>query len=53
MKEDELKEFLKMVTPMLKELPEDEIKKQLLSIDISENEREELLTVILLLKEED
>ena len=53
MNEDELKEFLKMVTPMLKELPEDEIKKQLEAIDISDDEKEELLRVILLLKEED
>lgn len=54
MNEQELQEFLKMVTPMLKALPEEEIRKQLNEIeDMSEEEREQFLKVILLLKEEE
>lgn len=53
MNEKELQEFLKMVTPMLKELPEDEIRRQLNEIDMTRDEREQFLKVILLLKEED
>lgn len=53
MNEKELQEFLKMVTPMLKELPQEEIEKQLNEIDMSAEEKEQFLQVILLLKEND
>lgn len=53
MNEEELQEFLKMVTPMLKELPDDEIQKQLDEIDMSEEERENFFKVLTMLKEQE
>ncbi len=52
MNKNELKAFLEIITPMLKELPKEEIKKQLDSIDMSDQERADFLKVILALKDE-
>jgi len=53
MDEKELQEFLKMVTPMLKELSEDEIRNQLNEIDMTGDEKEKFLNIIMILKEDE
>lgn len=53
MNENELKAFLDLAAPMLKELPKDEIIKQLNRIDMTEDERAEFLKVIFALKDEE
>mgnify|MGYP003571693180 CR=1 FL=1 len=53
MSEEELQEFLKMVVPMLKELPEEEIQHQLDQIDMTPEERENFYQMITVLKEQE
>ena len=53
MTEQEIKEFLEMVMPMLKDLPQEEIVENINNIPgMSEEEREKFIQVILALKEE-
>ncbi|WP_419770891.1 MAG: hypothetical protein ACNI3C_03640 [Candidatus Marinarcus sp.] len=53
MNEKDIKEFLTMVMPMLKDLPEEEIIENINNIpDMSEEERAKFIQAILLLKEE-
>ncbi len=53
MNEEELNEFLKMVVPMLKELPNEEIENQLNQIDMTQEERENFYNMIMVLKEQE
>jgi hypothetical protein len=53
MNENEIKEFLEMVMPMLKDLPQEEIIENINNIpDMSQEEREKFIQAILALKEE-
>ena len=53
MNENEIKEFLEMVMPMLKDLPKEEIIENINNIpDMSQEEREKFIQAILALKEE-
>jgi formate dehydrogenase maturation protein FdhE len=54
MNENEIKEFLNRVLPMLKDLPKEEIIENINSIpDMSEDERKKFIDAILALKEGD
>ena len=54
MDEKEINEFMKMVLPALKELPEEEIRNQIGQIDeMSDEEKEQFINIILMLKEQD
>ncbi|MDD2639894.1 MAG: hypothetical protein PHS65_02770 [Arcobacteraceae bacterium] len=54
MNENEIKEFLNRVLPMLKELPNEEIIENINNIpDMSNEEREKFIKAILSLKEEE
>jgi formate dehydrogenase maturation protein FdhE len=54
MNENEIKEFLNRVLPMLKELPNEEIIENINNIpDMSNEEREKFIQAILSLKEEE
>jgi len=53
MTEKEIKEFLEMVMPMLKDLPKEEIIENINNIPgMNESEREKFIQVIMSLKEE-
>lgn len=53
MSENEIKEFLEMVMPILKDLPKEEIIENINNIpDMSQEEREKFIQAILALKEE-
>lgn len=53
MNEDEIKEFLKIVMPMLKDLPKEEIVENINNIPkMSEDEREYFIKAIMALKEQ-
>lgn len=52
MNEEELNEFLKMVVPVLKDLPEEEIRSQINEInDMPDEEKEKFIDIILMFKE--
>ena len=54
MNENEIKEFLNMVLPMLKDLPKEEIVENINNIpDMSQEEREKFIQAILALKDEE
>lgn len=53
MEDEELKSFLNMATPMLCELSDEEIQRQLDYIDMSDEERAHFYKVLMVLREEE